>query len=79
MTSQATARAPSGPSPLREVMATYEEKRELVLLGAYRPGADRATDDALARIAAVENFLRQPRTTPTPFDDSRRALLALFE
>jgi flagellar biosynthesis/type III secretory pathway ATPase len=64
---------------LREVLATYERQRDLVLLGAYRPGADRATDDALARVGAVEAFLRQGRDERVPFADSRRALLALFE
>jgi type III secretion protein N (ATPase) len=64
---------------LREVLATYERQRDLVLLGAYRPGADRATDDALARVGAVEAFLRQGKDARAPFDDSRRALLALFE
>lgn len=64
---------------LREVVATYERQRDLVLLGAYRAGADRATDDALARVGAVEAFLRQGRDERVPFADSRRALLALFE
>jgi type III secretion protein N (ATPase) len=64
---------------LREVLATYERQRDLVLLGAYRPGADPATDDALARVASVEQFLRQPRDQPASFEESRRALIALFK
>jgi type III secretion protein N (ATPase) len=64
---------------LREVLATYERQRDLVLLGAYRPGADRATDDALARVGAVEAFLRQGRDERASFADSRKALLALFD
>jgi ATP synthase in type III secretion protein N len=64
---------------LREVLATYERQRDLVLLGAYRSGADPATDDALARVASVEQFLRQPRDQRASFDDSRRALIALFK
>jgi ATP synthase in type III secretion protein N len=64
---------------LREVLATYERQRDLVLLGAYRPGADRATDDALARVGAVEAFLRQGRDERATFADSRKALLALFD
>jgi type III secretion protein N (ATPase) len=64
---------------LREVLATYERQRDLVLLGAYRAGADPATDDALARVASVEQFLRQPRDQRAPFDESRRALIALFK
>jgi ATP synthase in type III secretion protein N len=63
---------------VREVLATYERQRDLVLLGAYRKGADKATDDALARVAAVEVFLRQKRDERAAFADSRRALVALF-
>jgi type III secretion protein N (ATPase) len=64
---------------LREVVATWERQRDLVLLGAYRKGADRATDDALARVAAVDDFLRQRRDERAAFADSRRALIALFK
>jgi len=63
---------------LREVLAVYERQRDLVLLGAYRKGADKATDDALARLPAVEAFLRQKRDERFSFADSRRALIALF-
>ena len=63
---------------LREVLATYERQRDLVLLGAYRKGADKATDDALARLPAVEAFLRQARDERVAFADSRRALIELF-
>jgi len=64
---------------LREVLATYERQRDLVLLGAYRKGADKATDDALARLPAVEAFLRQRRDERVSFADSRRALIELFK
>jgi len=64
---------------LREVLATYERQRDLVLLGAYRKGADKATDDALARLPAVEAFLRQKRDERVSFADSRRALIEIFK
>jgi type III secretion protein N (ATPase) len=64
---------------LRQVLATYERQRDLVLLGAYRDGTDPATDDALARVGAVENFLKQSRNERWSFDETRRALLELFE
>jgi type III secretion protein N (ATPase) len=63
---------------LREVVATYRRQRDLVLMGAYRAGSDPATDEALARIGAVEAFLRQPPGEPQSFADTRAALLALF-
>jgi ATP synthase in type III secretion protein N len=49
----------SAAARLRRIVSTYERRRELILLGAYRPGSDPETDHALARIAAVESFLRQ--------------------
>jgi ATP synthase in type III secretion protein N len=64
---------------LREVLAVYERQRDLVLLGAYREGADPATDDALRRVGAVEAYLRQGAGERSTFEDARRRLIALFE
>ena len=44
---------------LRELLATYERQRDLILLGAYQRGADPRTDDAIARMDAINAFLRQ--------------------
>jgi type III secretion protein N (ATPase) len=64
---------------VREVLSVYERQRDLVLLGAYRKGADRATDDALDKVGAVDAFLRQSRDERAAFADSKKALLALFK
>jgi type III secretion protein N (ATPase) len=63
---------------LREVLSIYERQRDLVLLGAYRKGADPATDDALARVGAVDAFLRQGRDERAQFAETRQRLIALF-
>jgi type III secretion protein N (ATPase) len=63
---------------LREVLATYERQRDLVLLGAYRQGSDPATDEALARVGDVERFLKQARNQRFTFEAARAELLALF-
>jgi type III secretion protein N (ATPase) len=44
---------------LRALLAAHERSRELVAVGAYRAGADPELDLALARMAAIEAFLRQ--------------------
>jgi type III secretion protein N (ATPase) len=44
---------------LRELLAAYERHRDLISLGAYRAGGDAATDAAIARMPAIEAFLRQ--------------------
>jgi ATP synthase in type III secretion protein N len=44
---------------LRALVATFEAKRDLVTLGAYAKGSDKALDEAIARGPAIEAFLRQ--------------------
>jgi len=44
---------------LRGLLATFEAKRDLVTLGAYVKGTDKELDEALARMPAIEAFLRQ--------------------
>jgi type III secretion protein N (ATPase) len=63
---------------VRQILATYERQRDLVLLGAYRRGVDPATDEALDRVGAVEAFLRQNRDERAPSSESRAKLLELF-
>ena len=43
----------------RRRLAIYEEHRDLITLGAYKSGADRALDDAVAHQADLDRFLRQ--------------------
>ena len=63
---------------LRAVLATHERQRDLILLGAYKRGSDPETDYAIAKIAAVERFLRQPLgDAPTP-ERTRQELMGLF-
>ncbi len=44
---------------LREVLATYEAQKDLILIGAYKQGSDKRTDYAIAKLDAVNSFLRQ--------------------
>jgi len=62
---------------LREHLAIYEAKRDLVSLGAYRAGSDPLLDDALSRIEAIEGFLRQRRDEKSSLADTRQGLTAL--
>ncbi len=62
---------------LRAELAYYEEKRDLVLLGAYRKGNDAKLDAALARIERVEAFLAQQEHEHAPWDATLRALTQL--
>lgn len=65
-------------SRLREVIATYERQRDLLLMGAYRRGSDEATDFALEHIDAAYAFLRQGRDRRMSLAETRDELLRLF-
>ena len=50
---------------LRELLAHYEENRDLVSVGAYRQGADPLMDQAIQKIGSIERLLyqgKEPRT-----------------
>jgi type III secretion protein N (ATPase) len=61
----------------RQVLAAYERHRDLIALGAYRPGSDIRTDEAIDKIDAVEAFLRQGPKETAAFDETRQRLLTL--
>jgi ATP synthase in type III secretion protein N len=63
---------------VREWMATYEQKRDLISIGAYKPGSDARVDRAMAKIDAINAFLRQGLAESSPMDETRRRLLALL-
>lgn len=44
---------------LREILAKYAEVELLIKIGEYQKGADRETDEAIAKIDRVNAFLRQ--------------------
>ena len=63
---------------LREVLATYEAQRDLILIGAYKKGSDPKTDYAISKIEAVNQFLRQGINEQTPSDAAVQRLIQLF-
>ncbi|SEM95030.1 flagellum-specific ATP synthase [Sphingomonas gellani] len=63
---------------LRRHLATYEENRDLILMGAYRPGADPAIDKAMAYHPAVLDYIRQDADVPVSLDDAVTELTGVF-
>jgi ATP synthase in type III secretion protein N len=55
---------------LRALVAAYEAKRDLVILGAYVRGTDKELDEAIARMPQIEQFLRQDMQEKAAFDDT---------
>jgi type III secretion protein N (ATPase) len=62
---------------VRELLAAYERQRDLIRLGAYQRGSDPRSDEAIARIDAINGFLRQSSAEAASMTDTRRRLLAL--
>ncbi|HYJ11757.1 MAG TPA: FliI/YscN family ATPase [Polyangiaceae bacterium] len=63
----------------RALLAAYEEKRDLIALGAYSKGSDERLDQAIAAAPELEHFLRQEPTTLDPSASSFAQLKALID
>ena len=63
---------------LRRHLATYEENRDLVLMGAYRPGADAAIDAAIACHPAVMSYISQDPDEVVSLGDAVAELTGVF-
>ncbi len=63
---------------LRDLLAAYEEARDLIEVGAYVSGTNPRTDEAIARRDAILSFLQQSSHEPVPYEstwaDLRRVL-----
>jgi type III secretion protein N (ATPase) len=62
---------------MRQHLAVYEAKRDLVSLGAYKKGSDPKLDAALRIIERIEVFLGQDRTESSSLEETRAKLLEL--
>jgi type III secretion protein N (ATPase) len=63
---------------LREVLATYEKQRDLILLGAYQRGSDSKTDEAIDRYEEITGFLAQGVDEHSPFSETLGRLVSMF-
>lgn len=59
---------------LREILAKYAEVELLLKIGEYQKGADRETDEAVAKIGRVNAFLRQGLFEQHTFAETIRQL-----
>lgn len=59
---------------LRSWLAAYREGRDLVEIGAYKAGTNPRLDEALARLPAIEAFLRQTPRETTSLEETRDLL-----
>jgi flagellum-specific ATP synthase len=59
---------------LRRLLAALEESRDLIEIGAYVPGTNATTDEALVRRERMLSFLQQPRQEICPAEETWRRL-----
>lgn len=59
---------------LRKILAKYAEVELLVQIGEYKKGADAEADEALNKIQAVNNFLKQGLEEKSTFEETLQAL-----
>jgi len=62
---------------LRMLISAYEQKRDLIALGAYSKGSDSAVDQAILALPEIERFLQQRAVELEPFERTAAALSAL--
>jgi flagellum-specific ATP synthase len=63
---------------LRRHLATYEENRDLILMGAYRGGADPQIDHALAYHPAILDYIRQDADSAVGIEEAVTELVGIF-
>jgi FliI/YscN family ATPase len=64
---------------LRSSIAVYEEKRDLIVLGAYKKGSDKSVDSAISMRAEVERFLQQSSDAPCSLSATLEQLTRLSQ
>jgi flagellar protein export ATPase FliI len=68
----------SAASRLRQVLATYEKQKDLILIGAYERGSDRRVDESIEMIDRVNGFLQQETHTDALYACTVASLKQLF-
>ncbi len=64
---------------LKEVLASYEKERDLIVIGAYEPGTDPKVDYAIDKIEEVETFLKQDVHDKVGLNESVQELQEMFD
>jgi flagellum-specific ATP synthase len=63
---------------LRETLAAYRAKEDLITIGAYSPGADPGVDYAIAKVPQIDAFLRQPADEAADAAETDQRLIDLM-
>lgn len=63
----------------KQLFSRYQRARDLVVVGAYQPGADPQLDRAVQIYPQLEKFLQQKITENAPYEASLQQMYALFQ
>src|SRR5207253_1123084 len=63
---------------LKSLIATYNENIDLIQIGAYQAGTNALLDEAVAKMPAIETFLRQGIDDRSNFEDAMAGLARLI-
>jgi flagellum-specific ATP synthase len=63
---------------VRRLLAVYREAEDLINVGAYAAGSNRDIDEALAKLPAINAFMRQGVTERSSVEDMRAQLLEIL-
>lgn len=66
-------------SKIRDLLAVYEENADLISIGAYKSGSNPKLDNAVARIDAINHFLKQKTTEFFSYDDMLEGMTRILE
>lgn len=78
MTRIATSEHQSLAFRMREDLGVWREGRDLVEIGAYKPGTNPKLDGAMARMQTIEAFLRQDTSDHTPLAETVEMLGLIY-
>jgi flagellum-specific ATP synthase len=78
MTALATEEGLADSKALAQILDTYERTRDMVDIGAYRPGSNPELDRVLAIMPDIRDFLCQQFDEPTGLDDTLQQLRNLI-
>ena len=63
---------------LRELLAAYRDNEDLISIGAYQRGGNRAADAAIDMRDEIDRYLRQPVEQPATSADARDGLMEIY-
>ena len=61
------------------MLATYKQVEDLIRIGAYQTGSDKAVDQAVNFVPLLDRLVSQPMDAPSKFEEAVGALESLLK